>query len=66
MNCIECKKPLKRYAAELTTPSGEVIGWGPKCARKALKAARRRASARPRGTTTTTDPRQMVLCLEAA
>lgn len=65
MKCMECGKALTRYAAQITTPAGEVVGWGPKCARKALRSARRRAGRVPSGRRSV-NPRQMALFLEAA
>lgn len=66
MKCTECGKALKQYAAQVMTPGGDVIGWGPKCARKAFKVARRSARLRRPMPADYVDPLQMRLELEAA
>lgn len=66
MKCMECGKALQRYSAQVTTPGGEVIGWGPKCARRALKSARKAASVNRHAARPTVDERQMALEFDGA
>lgn len=65
MKCLECGKALTRFSAQITTPAGEVVGWGPKCARRALPTAKRRAGRVPSGRVRV-DPRQLALQLEVS
>lgn len=46
MKCARCNRPLIRYAVSVDTKDGP-IGWGPDCARKVFKAAKRERKAQP-------------------
>lgn len=48
MKCNRCNRPLIRFALSVQT-RGEVIGWGPDCARKVFKEQRKRRDKRQHG-----------------
>lgn len=57
MKCVACGKLLTRFAVSVDTSDGPK-GWGPKCARKAFKAARRQARIADAQRRQAPDPRQ--------
>ena len=47
VRCERCKRPLTRFAVSVQTRDG-VVGWGPDCARRVFREARKARAARPR------------------